>query len=218
MHYFPVTILDNFFDNPNDVREFALKQKYEPDIESEWPGVRTSEIYELNKDLWTQFTRRTFSLFYNFDKEDVQWSVKSSFQKISARYSGGWVHTDRPEILTGIVYLNPNTKADAGTSIFYRKKEYPFSSIINLDKKKAFYRNEMSHEDVEKYRLENNNQFEEVIRISNSYNRLVLFDSHLLHSANGYFGENDQEDRLALVFFVVKLSSESYPVARTKYY
>lgn len=218
MHHFPVTILDNFFEYPDQVREFALKQKYEPDRENQWPGVRTSEIYGLNKDLWTQFTRKAFSLFYNFDKEDVEWSVKSSFQKISAKYSGGWVHTDMPEILTGIVYLNPNTSLEYGTSIFYRKKKHPFASIKNLEEKKSFYRHELTNNDIEKYRLENNNQFEEVIRVSNAYNRLVLFDSHLFHSANGYFGNGNEDERLSLVFFLVKLSAESYPVARTKYY
>ena len=219
MHNFPVTVLDNFFDNPNDVREFALKQTYKPDEGNHWPGERTSELADIDKNFWRHFTERALSLFYNFDNEVIEWTINSAFQKVSSNYSGGWVHTDKPDILTGIVYLNPNTNPEAGTSIFYRNKENPFAFPINDKEKKIQFQNKSDAKKQEKYRLENNNQFEEVIRVSNAYNRLVLFDSSLFHSANGYFGGEDGQDaRLALVFFVKNIKTKSLPVARSKYY
>ena len=101
-------IIDDFYNNPHDVREFALKQTYKPDEGNHWPGERTSELADIDKNFWRHFTQRALSLFYNFDNEEVEWTINSAFQKVSSNYSGGWVHTDKPDILTGIVYLNPN--------------------------------------------------------------------------------------------------------------
>src|SRR5690606_16396235 len=43
--------------------------------------------------------------------------------------------------------------------------------------------------------------WEEIDRISNIYNRLVLFDAHLAHGASAYFGDRLDNARLFQNFF-----------------
>jgi hypothetical protein len=71
----------------------------------------------------------------------------------------------------------------------------------------------MTIEDAKKYKEEHNAQYEETIRVSNVYNRLVSFDSHLHHAAQDFFGEGE-DSRLTLVFFVNKLLVNNTPISR----
>ena len=81
--------------------------------------------------------------------------------------------------------------------------------------KKKSYLNKMSIEDAKKYKHEHNEQFEETIRVSNVYNRLIAFDSHLQHAAQDFFGKGE-ESRLTLVFFVNKLFTNNTPISRVR--
>jgi hypothetical protein len=44
-------------------------------------------------------------------------------------------------------------------------------------------------------------RWEEVDRVANLYNRLVLFDAHLAHGASAYFGDRLEDARLFQNFF-----------------
>jgi hypothetical protein len=44
-------------------------------------------------------------------------------------------------------------------------------------------------------------RWEEVDRVANLYNRLVLFDAHLAHGASAYFGDRLESARLFQNFF-----------------
>jgi hypothetical protein len=49
MNLYPVTVLENFYENPDVVRSFALSQKYKfrhqlKDVNYVFPGSRTKDI------------------------------------------------------------------------------------------------------------------------------------------------------------------------------
>jgi hypothetical protein len=44
-------------------------------------------------------------------------------------------------------------------------------------------------------------RFEEVDRIGNVYNRLVLWNAKMIHAASGYFGQTIANSRLFQLFF-----------------
>ena len=44
----PTTVVDDFFDDPHMVAEFAKKQTYSKDTHNQWPGERTESIHKLN--------------------------------------------------------------------------------------------------------------------------------------------------------------------------
>jgi len=214
MNIIPLTIVDNFLDNPNMMRELASSLPYSKDPEGEWPGVRSDSLYNIDKEIFDLLTKKFFSLF--FDIKNIGWRVEARFQKVSKEYGNGWAHTDVGPIITGIIYLDPNPVQDSGTTIL-EKKQLNSNSVINsvqIDKVK-FYQGELSKENAEISREQNNNNFSSSITVQAKYNRLLAFDSHLVHTANKFYGE-DTSERLTLVFFVFDLNTSKTPIYRSK--
>jgi hypothetical protein len=219
MHTIPVTILDNFFDDPNKIRNWALQQEYFVDPEGRWPGVRSKPLHKLNAPFFLSTCRKFFSQFYDLKTEEgsnVQWVVSMNFQIVNGNYESGWIHSDElSSRITGIVYLTPDSKLNGGTSIYREKKEVIQNVHRYNSVKEDAYLNKTPIHDVTKYREEHNAQFEETIRVSNVYNRLVCFDSHLHHGAQDFIGEGE-DSRLTLVFFVSSLLAADTPVGRVR--
>jgi hypothetical protein len=217
MHTIPVTILDNFLDDPDKIREWALQQEYLPDKHGKWPGLRSKSIYELNTPFFHLVCRKFFSQFYDLQiPQALSWEVSMNFQIIPKDYDSGWIHSDEGGAqITGILYLSPDANLNGGTSIYRNKSTIVQSIRKNTGVKEDSYLNKISIQEAKKYKEEQNAQFEETIRVSNIYNRLICFDSHLKHAAQDFFGEGD-ESRLTLVFFVEKLFVNNTPVSRVR--
>jgi len=212
----PVTIFDNFFDDPDKIRNWALSLEYSPDPEGRWPGLRTKSLAEINEPFFHSVCRKYFSQFYNLTKEQVNWVVSMNFQLIGDKYDSGWVHSDRLDAqITSIVYLTPNSDLNGGTSIYQEKKNIVTSTHEYNQIKKDSHLNKITIEEAKKYKEEHNSQYEETIRVSNIYNRLISFDSHLHHAAQDFFGKNT-DSRLTLVFFVNELFVNNSPVGRVR--
>jgi hypothetical protein len=217
MHLIPVTVLDNFFDDPDKVRRWALQQEYFPDSDGRWPGLRSKQIYELDDPLFQMTCRKFFSQFFDLRlDQEIQWQVSMNFQIVHEGYDSGWIHSDEETAqITGIIYLSPNSNLNGGTSI-YREKTNLIQNVYRNGKyKEDSYKNNMTIEDAKKYKEEHNAQYEETIRVSNVYNRLISFDSHLHHAAQDFFGEGE-DSRLTLVFFVNRLFVNNTPVSRVR--
>ena len=217
MQTIPVTVLDNFFDNPDKVRRWALQQEYLPDPEGRWPGLRSKPIHELDEPFFRNTCRKFFSQFYELhEKKEIQWVVSMNLQIVNEDYDSGWIHSDEEvSQITGIIYLTPNSNLNGGTSIYREKSNLLQHVHQNYEYKENSYLNKISIEEAKKYKEEHNAQFEETIRVSNVYNRLIAFDSHLHHAAQDFFGEG-QDSRLTLVFFVNKFFVNNSPVGRVR--
>lgn len=215
MNITPVTVLDNFFDDPDSIRTWALTQEFFSDPLGNWPGKRTKPLGQLNSEFLHFLSSKFITLFYNFDLEKVNWQVDAMFQLVDKDYGAGWVHDDGIAQITGLVYLTPGASLKSGTSIFRKKSELAFSNPINSTIKNKLFQKNIPLAEAEEYRLQNNEIYEETINISNVYNRLVSFDSNLHHAAQDFFvGEN--ETRLTLIFFVNQLLSTRSPVLRSR--
>jgi len=217
--HFPITVVDDFFEYPDEVREFALQQEYLPDPENKWPGKRSKHLHELNPVLFNNTVNKVFSLFFNLGKTNISWNASVCFQKIDGKYQEGWVHSDE-NICTGIIYLS-KSKNKCGTTI-YRPIDPVNATFKNLDKKIESFTNTNLIADNENFRLENNKEFRPTVTVQEEYNRLVLFDGHLLHSANEFYGGEDDSVRLTLVFFVKQIHIHEedavFPVSRMRNY
>lgn len=117
----PTTIIDNFFDDPVWIRNFALEQEYFVDDTHQWPGKRTRPLHELNPQLFNHIIERFVSVFYNLEHHRMGWNVQAYFQLVNDDFQEGWVHVDKDALISGVVYLNPNSPADAGTTIINLK-------------------------------------------------------------------------------------------------
>jgi hypothetical protein len=213
----PVAIFDNFFDDPDKVRRWALQQEYFPDPDGRWPGLRTKPVYELDEPFFHSTCKKFFSQFYDLRlDQEIQWQVSMNFQIVHGGYDSGWIHSDEEvSQITGIIYLSPNSNLNGGTSIYREKTNLIQHVHLNGKYKEDSYKNNMTIEDAKKYKEDHNAQYEETIRVSNVYNRLVSFDSHLQHAAQDFFGEGE-DSRLTLVFFVNRLFVNNTPVSRVR--
>jgi hypothetical protein len=207
----PTTVVDDFFDEPVMVKEFALAQSYSKDQFNQWPGKRSESIHKLNPDFFSNTINKFLRIFYT-ENANIEWSGFGFFQRISDVYDQGWIHVDGT-LITGIVYLNEDNNAASGTTIYQPK--ILGEQMMHVDKRTESIEYPKKSKDYKNYREENANQFEESIVLKNKFNRLVAFDSHLYHAGND-FSNSDQSDRLTMVFFLDKLYTDGFPLQRTK--
>lgn len=221
MRKFPVTVLDNFYENPDLVRQFALSLDYYTSPEGRWPGKRTSLLHEVNQSFFDTFCNKLFSLFYDLDYIPVNYNVSTNFQSISnysenpdSKLNSGWIHRDIESVCSGVIYLNPNPQENTGTNIYGQiDKNIPMPPI---SEKFKLYKGEEPVDEFEYTQqiLENNSNFEETINIKNVYNRMILFEGGVYHGVQSLY--STLEPRLTQVFFVYKVGGARYPVVRSK--
>jgi len=211
----PLTVLDNFFDNPNTIRDYALSLEYKSDEEN-YPGKRSKPLHILNTDLFHYTNNKVLSLFFT-DYKEVRYEVYASFQIIEKHPGEGWVHQD-PNLFTFIIYLHEsNPNINCGTSLWSLNSNV-ICPIKNEFERSYFNDKRTAHHLHSKYDKEAvnsfNRNFTKEISIPDKYNRLVAFSSELFHSANFY--DNNLSPRLTLIGFVNNVSNNSLPVIRSK--
>lgn len=170
-------VIDNFLDDPDTIRNFALKQTYH--IRGNYPGVRatwdnTAYDNELNVKL-------SEIIGCNITHQ----GASKQFQICTEYEDNNWIHHDTKN-LAGVLYLTPNAPLEYGTSIFRHKQT---NIMYGLDQTDENIRNE--------------DEWEEIINISNVYNRLILYNGMLYHRSNNFgFGNSLENSRLTQVFFM----------------
>lgn len=220
MNLYPVTIVENFYDDPDAVRTFALSQKYKyreqiKGADYVFPGCRTKDISLINKPLFDNVCKKIISLFHNAEHDYMQWVIATSFQSVSAEYGKGVIHTDQNTVFAAVLYLTPNAPLDSGTSLFK-----PNSSFDEEKYQRCLKENDKRF-DEGKLMMDTSyhNMFDEIVRVNNVYNTLILYEGRHYHAANQFFGETLKDSRLAQVFFVNKIDAQKYssfPVWRSQ--
>jgi len=179
---FRTIVVDNFYENPDEVREFALNLEYEGG--SEWyKGFRTKKRYQ------TEGLDKRFEEIIG--KKITNWK----------HYMNGvfsWCNSETPVVYhcdtqtyAGAVYLSPDAPPNSGTT-FWRSKKHP--KVRTSPSKKL-------QGEVFGTGFFDQHQFELVDQIGNVYNRLVIWDAKLIHSATSYFGNKKENSRLFHLFF-----------------
>lgn len=118
-------IIDNFYNNPYDTRNYILKQQFS--IKGNYPGQRTiSYATENLKKIIQKYVlsfggKITHFLIPKADGLDAGEIYNGSFQYTTIR-DKSWVHVDEYNNWAGVLYLTPNAPLSAGTT-FYRFKD-----------------------------------------------------------------------------------------------
>lgn len=173
-----VMIIDNFYDNPDDVRKFALAQDY--GVRGNYPGGRTKTFAAPeDKARFEKILQRKITYFpagYN-----------GSFQIVTADLSS-WIHRDNTDF-SALVFLTPNPGEHSGT-LLYRHR------ATNLERTS-------NDEEEKRLNLDSRNAeaWEIIDRIGNKYNRCVIFQGRHCHKSDQYFGTDHQTGRLFQAFF-----------------
>jgi Family of unknown function (DUF6445) len=170
-------IIDDFYVNPDQVRNFALTQDFS--VKGNYPGART-------KSFWSDDIKQAIEHYMQFAGKITDSFDESGYTgafQIATANDRTWIHSDTNNMWAGVCYLTPDAPYTGGTGLFRHKATGEHTRITH------------DHEgyDYTKYDL-----FD---RIGNKYNRLVIYRSDLFHASLDYFGDNLHNGRLFQTFF-----------------
>ncbi len=181
---------DNFFKDPDAIREYALDLEY--DIYEDagiFPGSRTDSLHNNNKSFFQQSTDKVLTMI---NAESLEWSIKLNFQKIlnysddkNSNLNKGWVHQDSSH-MAGVIYLDPDPDPESGTSFYSLKEGEVWNAGIHCESlRNDFFNYKCSPDETveyEKQLLANNSLFNKTSEIKNVYNRMIIFDASTYHA------------------------------------
>ena len=189
-----VIIIDNFYNNPIETRNFVLNQDFS--IKGNFPGQRTrSYANEQIKDILQNYVKPFGGLITDFpcpkpENSDSSEIYNGSFQYTTSK-DRSWIHTDKWNNWAGIVFLTPDAPLSSGTA-FYRFYDGSTcetdSQLLNNQ-----YEIDRFNQDLTKWEL--------IDTVGNVFNRLILFNAHNYHMSMDYFGDTKENGRLFQVFF-----------------
>ena len=186
-----LVIVDNFYNDPDTIRDYVIKNvKF--DFSTYHTGRRSLDRFIL------EGTKEKFEEL--LDRPILNWNhptyANGKFQYCTSQDRVVY-HIDTQNY-AAMVYLTPDAPLQTGTAS-YRSKLTGATRFDNGETGELYQKtfkgvsNELNFYDK--------STWEEVDRIANVYNRLVMFDAKRLHSATEYFGDALENARLFHLFF-----------------
>ncbi len=174
-------VVDEFYNNPDDVRGFALSQEF--DVTGNWPGTRTKTfINDSTKETIQKILQNVAGNVTDWQATD---GYTGSFQ-LTTSMDRSWIHADSYNTWAGVLYLTPDAPLSGGTGIFrYKKTGSMMEDGTDLSG---------VTQDMTKWEL--------VDRVGNVYNRLVMYRGNNYHMSLDYFGKDKEDGRLFQLFFI----------------
>jgi hypothetical protein len=173
-------VIDNFYKDPDSVRNYALTRKFRYNPESH-KGQRTEETYRFDlKEKFEQILQRKI--------RNWEYYAHNGCFQICVAGNTLVYHFDHQQYAS-VLFLCPDAPPNTGTT-FYRSK---FTNKMKVE--------QSEHDIVFRNGFLDSTDFEVVDVVGNVYNRLVLFDAKLIHAASCYFGTNINNGRLFQIFF-----------------
>ena len=171
-------IVDNFYSDVDEVREFALQQDF--GVRGNYPGQRT--IPFLNESI----TSTIESIIEPQWGKVTDWGDEytGAYQYTTAK-ERSWIHCDHTTRWAGVCYLTPNAPLSAGTGLFKHKETGLVGHPLKED---GSYDRELMDEiykDSQDY-----TKWEMTDRLANVYNRLVIYRGDFFHQSLDYFGRD----------------------------
>lgn len=193
-------IVDDFYANPDMVRQFALSQEKNEKSDGNYAGIMTKEPFITQEHL------DALSLLLNQQvKPSTSFCGKFRFTQGHEHHKQD-IHFDPGDnncAWAGVLYLTPNIQNTEGT-IFWKHKRTGLEDIprsiqgINqygwkdVDDLKVFLETEGTD-----YSL-----WEKTFQVPYKYNRLVLFRPWMFHSPGPSFGNSLETARSIQTFFL----------------
>jgi hypothetical protein len=199
--YFPITIIDNFYEDFNLIKNYVCNLEY---FDKQFPtmaGKTSMGLIELDRNLFNKVTGKILASYFG-RRDGINFDCHSSFDKIEGyghQYDKkGWIHTDDNNTLTGLLYIQGDY--NEGTS-FYKPNILGVCDYSDLEYKHLLYSGEQIEPNIYNEKLkEHNSNFEEILKVNLVPNRLVLFDSSIYHAADG-FGSKINPRIIQTIFF-----------------
>jgi hypothetical protein len=195
-----IIIVDNFYEDPDQVRAYALGleyTRYSADWYSSALEEKESPLRGRGVRLADESIKRKLAKITGSEIDEDSWDTSGdgwngafhySLRHVLPRGAGSLIHnhvgrdTDVVDGWSGLVYLTPNAVRESGTGIWMSKATgrcYSLDSVYDKD--------------IDAYDL--------AFRCENVYNRLVLFYASVLHMAEEGFGTTRENGRVFQTFF-----------------
>jgi hypothetical protein len=176
-----LVIVDDFYDDPYLVRDFALQQEYIEDLRY-YKGKRSINSFRTlqMRQKFEEILGRNITAWHEH-------GMNGKFQYCTPQdalvYHCDW------QTWAGMIYLTPDAPYQSGTSLFAHKTT------------KARHASHPGADQAFDGGYYDKSKFELVDTAGNVFNRLVLFDAKCIHAANEYFGKTIEDSRLFQIFF-----------------
>ncbi|WP_340027400.1 DUF6445 family protein [Paenibacillus sp. FSL H7-0940] len=193
-----VFIIDNFYGDPDLVRQLAIQSDYVSGAKYNYPG------YQSKKQFYTKEIVEKIENVTGVKITDINRFTFGAFRMITqATGTMPKVHADSVIDWAGLVFLTPNAPKNNGMG-FYKHLETGFEGPPT-DKEARFLGFEDANEferQVVRRDMADLSKWELTSVVEPVYNRMVLFrGSHYYHAPIGGRGTNPQDSRITQNFF-----------------
>lgn len=173
-------IVDDFYSNPYDVRNFALSVDYENDLRW-YKGLRSTEAYRDDQ------IKQSFEKIIGQPIVDWEQGYNGVFQIMTAEDPQVY-HFDVQK-WAAMIYLTPDAPIESGTRLHKSK--------ING----ATHRDDPNVDAAFEGNFYDSTRHDIIDAAGNVFNRCVIMDAGCIHSAGPYFGDSKENGRLTHLFF-----------------
>ena len=175
-------VVDNFYSNPDEIRNYALTQvEYEEDIRY-YKGLRSKTTYKPIgiKQAFEDIIGQPITVWDEHCYNGVFQIVRAQDPQVYHYDLQRWA---------AMIYLSPNIPAQSGTRTH--------RSLING----ARHQFDAGVDDAFNGNFYDSTKWETIDSVGGVYNRLVIMDAQAVHSAGPYFGGDMYSGRLTHLFF-----------------
>ena len=175
-------VVDNFYNNPDEVRSYALQQEFAEDLRY-YKGLRSTRHYHP-EGIKEAFEKIIGEKIKNFPE-----GINGCFQITTSKDPQVYHHDEQK--WAAMIYLTPNAPIESGTRLHRSKVNgvrhlSQGQQLIDQAFQEGFY---------------DSTKFDVVDSAGNVYNRLVIMNAQNIHSAGPYFGNTPESGRLTHLFF-----------------
>lgn len=189
-----ILVVDNFYRDPDAVRAFALEQPFE-EAPAVYKGLRTPRRY-----LWPHLKEDFERLLHVEITDWLRQPANGAFQQ-TVEGDPLVYHADTQDYAAAI-YLTPDAPWGSGTSFWAHRSFECRRSPMHPFESPRWPTPSLIHDAVFTHgNLLGGDAWKLVDQVGAVYNRLVIWDAKLIHSATSYAGFSSENPRLVQLFF-----------------
>tara|TARA_B100001029_G_scaffold1151_1_gene861 strand:- start:20 stop:628 length:609 start_codon:yes stop_codon:yes gene_type:complete len=193
-----IIVVDDFLDNPDAVREYALAQKFEMFGGKNWPGCDSSDSH--GSEEMTKECSEVVGMELAIKPEN-----KCSYFRHTrvGQHGSQHIHFDpNPGLVwAGVLYLTPTVHPTGGTKFWKHTATGWEKAPTNEEGAEHGLH---SHQDMVRFfniEGKDESKWTELDNVAFKYNRLVMFNPSMWHSNGDWFGTTHEDARLVQLFF-----------------
>ena len=181
-------VIDDFYDNPDEIRERALRLTYRRPDKVNYPGVIAATPHDIAPTM-ASFSKILGGIDIKYQRNQGAFRITTAADMATRR---SMVHVDTPDF-SAIVHLS---KGNAEGTHFYRHKGLDLDRVSVEDNTRQVVRRAIEADTL------NLAAWELLFAVPMKYNRLFIFDGKYFHSgAQRLTGASLAEGRMTQNFF-----------------